>query len=145
MSAALQVYLKKVELNGFKKRVEVENRVASGELPVSTLSLRQAKGFQPYKEALERAGTLARGVKTIGWGMWWAMVEQAMMHKLKVIPNHGLVIAYAKIAVQILVDAGVSRDEAVKITAETIGIPREWLAEGAAAGGAAAPAAAPGA
>jgi hypothetical protein len=70
---ALQVYLKKVELNGFKKRIEVENKVATGELPVSPLSLRQAKGYQPYKEALGRASALAQTVKTVGWGTWWAL------------------------------------------------------------------------
>jgi hypothetical protein len=141
---ALQVYLKKVELNGFKKRIEVENKVATGELPVSPLSLRQAKGYQPYKEALGRASALAQTVKTVGWGTWWAMVEIAIRKMNEAIPNYKLVEAYAKLAVQVLVDAGVSADEAVRITAETIGIPKEMLTGGAparAGGGGGAPSA----
>jgi hypothetical protein len=57
------------------------------------------------------------------------------------IPNYKLVEAYAKLAVQVLVDAGVSADEAVRVTAETIGIPKEMLTGSARAGGAAPPAA----
>ncbi len=135
---SLQVYLKKIELGGYRKRIETEHKVASGEIPVSPLSLRQSQGYRPYAEALKKAGAMASELGTIGLGTWWALAELAIYHLNKAIPNKALAIAYARLAVQTLVDAGVDVDKAAEFTAQVVGLPKDVLKVGIVAGGRAA-------
>jgi hypothetical protein len=48
MSSVLTVYKEKVKQGGYAKRVEIEQKVAAGELQVLTLSQRREKGFAPH-------------------------------------------------------------------------------------------------
>jgi hypothetical protein len=139
--SALQTYLRKIELGGFKKRVETEFKIASGELPVSPLSLRQSQGYRPYAEALKKVGEMAAELGVVGLGPWWALVEMAIYHLRKAIPNKTLAIAYARLAVQTLVDVGADIDKAAELTAAATGLPKDVLKVGITAGGGAAPAA----
>jgi hypothetical protein len=150
--SAVAVFKEKVKQGGYSKRVEIEQKVASGELPTLTLSQRREKGFAPHDEANKKAAGILPGLNTAGLGPYIATVHEAIAYKNKPIPNYWLAAVTAARGVLILMDLGVDRNDAVAKTATLVGLPKELIEKalgtitgGGAGGGATAAGGAPGA
>jgi len=136
--SAVAVYKEKVKQGGYNKRIEIEQKVAAGELPVSTLSLRREKGFAPYDEANRKAAGVLPELKKAGLGTYLSAVYEAIAYKNRPIPNYWLAAVAAARGVLILMDLGIDRNDAVIKTATIVGLPKELIekALGGAGGGA---------
>jgi hypothetical protein len=128
--SALNTYREKVKLKGYEKRVEVEQKVAAGELPVLPRSLLWEREWAPFRELLEKAaGMLPQDV--VGRGLVIAKMLEAKKYLTSVMfKNVKLAVAAARQAVEALVDLGVPRDRAIAIVSDTVGISRSLLRGG---------------
>jgi len=128
--SAVEVYKRKVELKGYEKSLEVEQKVATGELPVLPRSLLWEKEYQPFKQMLvSAAGTLPSDV--IGRGYAIAKMLKAKSYLTGMFKNVALAKAHALQAVEILVDLGVPRDRAISMVADIVGLSKSLLTGGA--------------
>jgi len=125
--SAVNVYKEKVKQGGYSKRVEVEQKVAAGELPVPTFSLRWGGGYEPYDKANKKAAGLLPKLGIAGLGTYLSAIYEALAQKNKLIPNYWLSAVAAARGVLILMDAGAKRDDAVSMTAEIVGLPKELI------------------
>jgi len=126
-----EVYFQKIEKNGYKKRFEIE----ASPPPTLPSSLRWAEKWEPFGSAM---GVLASDVdlsKTLGRGLMWAKVEQAISALHGRFPSFVKAIAAAKQAVEICVSLGLSRDKCVSIVANATGLSKSSIESGTAGGG----------
>jgi len=146
--SAVNVYKQKIQLKGYEKSVEAEQKVVSGELPVLARSLRWGAGYAPYDSLIKKLAGVLPGLNLAGLGAYIATLEEAMSHMLKPIPNYVLAAAAAARGVLVLLDLGADRNKAVAITADVLGLSKgliERALGGIGGGGAVAGGGAPGA
>jgi hypothetical protein len=125
--SAVNVYKQKVQLKGYEKSVEVENKVASGELPVLVRSLRWSAGYAPYDALIKKMSGVLPGLNVAGLGTYIAALEEAFYHMNKPIPNYVLAVAAAARGVLVLLDLGVDRNTAVTVTSGLLGLSKELI------------------
>jgi hypothetical protein len=125
--SALNVYKQKIVLKGYEKSVEIENKVASGELPVLPRSLRYSVGYAPYDSMIKKAAGILPRLNVAGLGTYLSRVMEALKHLNKPIPNYVLAAAAAASGVLVLMDMGVDRDAAVSATAELTGLSKDLI------------------
>jgi len=136
--SAINVYKEKIKLKGYEKSIEIEGKVASGELPVLPRSLRWGAGYAPYDAVIKKMAGVLPGLNVAGLGTYVASIEEAVYHMNKPIPNYVLAVAAAARGVMVLMDLGVDRNKAVAITAEIVGMSKSMIDKalgGTAAGG----------
>jgi hypothetical protein len=121
------VYKEKIKLGGYAKRIEIEGKVASGELPVPTISLRWEKEYAPYDEVNKKAAGLLSGLNTAGFGTYLATIYEAVSYKNRTVPNYWLSAVTAARGVLILLDIGVDRNKALQVTADLVGLSKELI------------------
>jgi len=142
--SAVSVYKEKIKLKGYEKSVEVETKVATGELQVLPRSLLWEKEWQPFRQVLEvAAGRLPDNV--VGRGFVIAKLMEARKYTTGMFKNIALARAHALQAVEALVDLGVPRDRAVSIVADIVGLSKSLLTGGRGGGGGGGGGGAPGA
>jgi hypothetical protein len=138
------VYKEKIRLKGYEKSIEVETKVATGELQVLPRSLLWEKEWQPFRQMLETAtGRLPDNV--VGRGFVIAKLMEARKYTTGMFKNIALAKAHALQAVEALVDLGMPRDKAISVVADIVGLSKSLLTGGRGGGAAAGGAAAPGA
>jgi hypothetical protein len=137
--SAVNVYKEKIKLKGYEKSIEVEGKIASGELPVLPRSLRWGAGYAPYDAVIKKMAGVLPGLNVAGLGTYVASIEEAIYHMNKPIPNYVLAAAAAARGVLVLMDLGVDRGKAVSVTSEIVGMSKA-LIERALGGGGGAPA-----
>jgi len=137
--SAVNVYKQKIQLKGYEKSIEAEEKMMRGELPVLMRSLRWGEGYAPYDAVIKKMAGVLPGLNVAGLGTYIARVFEALMHMNKPIPNYVLAAAAAAGGVLVLMDLGVDRNKAVSITAEFVGLSKSLIEKalggGAAAGG----------
>ena len=134
--SAVNVYKQKVALKGYEKSIEVERKIAYGELPVLPLSLRQSAGFAPYDAVIKKMAGVLPGLNVAGLGTYVASIEEAIYHMNKPIPNYVLAAAAAARGVLVLMDLGVDRGKAVSVTSEIVGMSKALIERALGGGGA---------
>jgi hypothetical protein len=135
--SALSVYREKVKLKGYSKSVEVEQKVAAGELPVLPRSLLWEKEWAPFREMLERAASILPQ-DVAGRGIVIAKLLEAKKYLVSpMFKNVKLAVAAARQAVEALVDLGVDRERAIGMVSDITGISKSLLRGGRAGAGAA--------
>ena len=128
--SAVEIYKRKIALKGYEKSLEVEQKVAAGELQVLPRSLLWEKEWQPFRQMLESAaGTLPSDV--VGRGYVLAKLMKAKSYLTGMFKNVALAKAHALQAVEILVDLGVPRDRAISMVADIVGLSKSLLTGGA--------------
>jgi uncharacterized membrane protein YgcG len=125
--SAVNVYKQKVQLKGYEKSVEVEQKVASGELPVLMRSLRWGAGYAPFDSLIKKLAGVLPELNRAGLGTYIATLEEAMGHMIKPIPNYVLAAAAAARGVLVLLDLGVDQNKAVAITANALGLSKSLI------------------
>ena len=133
--SAVNVYKQKVALRWYEKSVEVEGKVASGELPVLLRSLRWGTGYAPYDAVIKKMAGVLPGLNVAGLGTYVASVEEAIYHMNKPIPNYVLAAVAAARGVLVLMDLGVDRNVAVSKTAELTGLSKTLIERALGGGG----------
>ena len=142
--SVVSVYKEKIKLKGYEKSIEVETKVATGELQVLPRSLLWEKEWQPFRQVIEAAaGRLPDNI--VGRGFVIAKLLEARKYTTGMFKNIALAKVHALQAVEALVDMGVPRDRAISIVADVVGLSKSLLAGGRGGGGGGAPAGAPGA
>ena len=142
--SVVSVYKEKIKLKGYEKSIEVETKVATGELRVLPRSLLWEKEWQPFRQVIEAAaGRLPDNI--VGRGFVIAKLLEAKKYTTGMFKNIALAKVHALQAVEALVDMGVPRDRAISIVADVVGLSKSLLAGGRGGGGGGAPAGAPGA
>jgi hypothetical protein len=125
--SAVTVYKQKIQLKGYEKSVEVEQKVAGGELPVLVRSLRWSAGYAPYDALIKKMSGVLPSLNVTGLGTYIAAIEEAYYHMNKPIPNYVLAAAAAARGVLVLLDLGVDRNTAVSITSTLTGLSKEMI------------------
>jgi hypothetical protein len=139
--SVVEIYKKKIELKGYEKSLEVETKVASGELQVPPRSLLWDKKFNPFAQMLDTASGIMPD-DIVGRGYAIAKMMKAKKYLVGKFKNTTLARVYALQAVEALVDLGVPRDKAITIVANIVGLSKSLLTGGAparAGGGGGAP------
>jgi len=131
--SVVDTFRAKIEKNGYKRSVEVERGIASGELQVLPRAYLWNEKWRPYRNALEKLGELMRDVPT-GRGVVIAKIFESISHLQGMIPNTYLAVAKARQAVMALRDLGVDEEKAVSIVSEATGLSK-GLIRGTRAGG----------
>jgi len=134
--SAVNVYKQKVALKGYEKSIEVEGKIASGELPVLPRSLRWGAGYAPYDAVIKKMAGVLPGLNVAGLGTYVASIEEAIYHMNKPIPNYVLAAAAAARGVLVLMDLGVDRGKAVSVTSEIVGMSKTLIERALGGGGA---------
>ncbi len=133
--SAVNVYKQKIQLKGYERSLEVEQKVASGELPVLPRSLRWGAGFAPYDQAIKKLAGVLPGLNIAGLGTYIAAIYEALYHVNKPIPNYVLAAAAAARGVLVLLDLGADRNKAISITADIVGLSRSLIERALGGGG----------
>jgi len=132
--SAVNTYREKIKLKGYEKSVEVEEKVAAGELPVLPRSLLWRQKFDPFAQTIETAsGVMPDDI--IGRGYPLAKFMKAKSYLTGMFKNIALARAFALQGVEALVDLGVPRDKAISIAADVVGLSKSLLTGGAPARG----------
>jgi len=128
--SALNTYREKIKLKGYSKSVEVEQKVAAGELPVLPRSLLWEKEWAPFREMLEKAsGVLPQDI--VGRGLVIAKLLEARKYLTSMMfKNVKLAVAAARQAVEVLVDLGIDRERAISMVSDIVGISKTLLRGG---------------
>ena len=134
--SAVNVYKEKIKLKGYEKSIEVEGKIASGELPVLPRSLRWGAGYAPYDAVIKKMAGVLPGLNVAGLGTYVASIEEAIYHMNKPIPNYVLAAAAAARGVLVLMDLGVDRSKAVSVTSEIVGMSKSMIERALGGGGA---------
>ena len=134
--SAVNVYKQKVALKGYEKSVEVERKVAYGELPVLMRSLNWGSGYEPYDAVIKKMAGILPGLNVSGLGTYVAAIFEAIYHMNKPVPNYILAAAAAARGVLVLLDLGVDRNVAVSKTAELTGLSKTLIDMALGGGGA---------
>ena len=134
--SAVNVYKEKIKLKGYEKSVEVEGKIASGELPVLPRSLRWGAGYAPYDAVIKKMAGVLPVLNVAGLGTYVASIEEAIYHMNKPIPNYVLAAAAAARGVLVLMDLGGDRGKAVSVTSEIVGMSKALIERALGGGGA---------
>jgi uncharacterized membrane protein YgcG len=126
-----EVYIQKVEKNGYKKRFEIELNPP----PTLPSSLRWAEKWEPFGSAMSVLANDAELSKVLGRGVMWAKVEQAISALHSRFPSFAKAIAAAKQAVELCVSLGLNKEKCVAIVANATGLSKSALTGGGAGGG----------